>query len=57
MAAGRAQFCIERYWEVVGELSIGTNPDPLTIPQTPKLGISKTTPLNYGQTVADGATL
>ena len=28
----RAKLCFERYWEVVGGLSIGTTPDPRTLP-------------------------
>ena len=28
-----------------------------TLPQPPKIGVLKTPPLNYDQTVADGATL
>ena len=39
--ADRAKHCIERYWEVVGVLSIVTNPNLITIPRPPKLGISK----------------
>ena len=55
MVAERANVCIERYLEVVGEFSIGTN---LDIP-TSKIGDLKTRPSNYGQTVneSDGATL
>ena len=43
-AADRAQLCIERLWEVVGELLIGATPDSLNSPKsplTPKIGISK----------------
>ena len=36
-----AKLCIEMYWEVVVELSIDANPNPLTLHWTPKLGISK----------------
>ena len=37
IAAKRRQIdsttvCIERYWEVVSGLSIGANPNPLTLP-------------------------
>ena len=40
----------------MGGLSIGTNPTALTL-RTPKIGDLKTPPLNYSQTVTDGATL
>ena len=53
MVAGRAKLCIERYWEVVGGLLIGTNPNPITA----KFGDLKTPHLNYCQAVADGAKL
>ena len=55
-AADRAKLCIEMYWEVVGGLSIGAYPNPANTPLTPKIGDLKTPLLNYGQTVADGAT-
>ena len=57
MAADRAQLCIEMYWEVVSELSIGTNPNAPKHPIAPKIGNLKTPPLNYSQTLADGAAL
>ena len=41
MVADRSKFCIERYWEVVGELSISATHDPPNSPnwgpQTPHL--------------------
>ena len=58
-AADRAKLCIESYWEVFG-LSIGTTHDPYLFPNSPNppnWGFPKTSPSNYGQTVADGATL
>ena len=41
------------YWEVLGGLLIDTHSNT---PMTPKIGDLKTPPLNYSQTVADGAT-
>ena len=32
MAADRAKLCIEMYWEVVDGLTIGANPNALTLP-------------------------
>ena len=53
MAADKTKLCIERYWEVVGGLSVGVNTS-----LTPrKLGISKLHEKITAQTVADGATL
>ena len=46
MIAVRAKLCINRYWQVVGGLSVGTTPEPHNTP-----------PSNYCQTVADGVTL
>ena len=52
MVADRAKLCIESYWQVVGGLSIGTNPNS----PNPRIGNLKTRPSNYGQALADGAT-
>ena len=43
MVADRVTFCIERYWEVAGRLSVSTNPN--------LIGDLKTSPYNYGQAV------
>ena len=51
------KLCIEIHWEVVGGLSIGTNLNAPNPHLTPKFGDLKTPSSNYGQTVADGATL
>ena len=32
--ADSGKVCFERYWEVVGGLSIGANPKPLTLPNS-----------------------
>ena len=53
------KLCIERYWDVVGGLSIGATPDSITLHPTclPQNGDPKTLSSHNGQTVADGATL
>ena len=53
----RAKLCTDRYWEVMGGLSIGTTPDPRNSPNPQIFRSVKTPPSNYSQTVADGATL
>ena len=57
MAADKAKPCMDRHWKVVGGLSIGANPNSLTLPITPKIWDLKLPPSNCGQTAADGATL
>ena len=49
-AADRAKLCFDRHWKVVGGLSIGANPKPLT-------GDLKTSPLSFGHAPVDGAAL
>ena len=58
--ADKAKLCIERYLDVMGGLSIGTTPEPLTLPllpKPPKLGVTQNSHSNCDQTVADGAKL
>ena len=57
MVADRAKLCIKGYWDVVGGLLIGTNPYPLILPLSHKIGDLKTPSSNFGQTLADVATL
>ena len=56
MAADREELRIGSYWEVVGGLSIDTNPDPQHIFNSQNRGSQRPPPSNYGQTVADGIT-
>ena len=53
----KVKLYIERFWEVVGGLSIFANPDLVTLPKTSKIGDLKTSHSNYGQTVPGGAKL
>ena len=41
MAADRAKLCIERYWEVLVGLLIGTTPDLVILPDSPVWGSPK----------------
>ena len=59
MEAYRAQRCIERYWEVVGGLSIAANPDllPPKPPPTLKIANLETNTSKYDRKVTVGEKL